>query len=149
MTTAIIWSLSSIVVILILFTIFVSTTILVVCILKARKRKKRSFDIRYQALVQYELSNNIVFNHYLSYRRPSQFELTSHANDYAFNGLIFNSMCKLTRTYLSLSMNSLNFVAEETKTFEIDATNPHLANCLITASNLDLKEKIGQGSIGK
>ena len=46
-------------------------------------------------------------------------------------------------------MNSLNFVAEETKKFEIDATNPHLANCLITASNLDLKEKIGQGSVVK
>ena len=49
-------------------------------------------------------------------------------------------------------MNSLNFVAEETKKFceiEISATNPHLADCLITASNLDLKEKIGQGSIGK
>ena len=51
-------------------------------------------------------------------------------------------------------MNSLNFVAEETKTkkfseIEISATNSHLANCLITASNLDLKEKIGQSSIGK
>ena len=77
----------------------------------------------------------------------------SHANDYAFNGLIFNSMCKLThiRT-IQFSMNSLNFVAEETKKFseiEISETNPHLASCLITASNLDLKEKIGQGSIVK
>ena len=46
----------------------------------------------------------------------------------------------------------MNFVAEETKKFseiKISETNPHLANCLITASNLDLKEKIGQGSIGK
>ncbi len=91
------------------------------------------------------------------YRRPSQFELMSHNNDYAFNGLIFNSMCKLTRTIQVNLFNELIklvvfIVVEETKKFseiEIDAiNNPHLADCLITASNLDLKEKIGQGSIG-
>lgn len=65
-TSIIIWSLSSFVVILIFLTICVSATILVVCILKARKKKKRSFDImRYSN--QCELSNHIVCNHYLLY----------------------------------------------------------------------------------